>query len=106
MVVGDTDLADMTPDRWTSLPVCRSRCLVFRLRVATRRIGYVNAILESYEWIARIQTEDRGSGILRIDVPEDWEEVFRMAADDLSKRTGLEMLSDPRNAERAEKEEA
>ena len=84
-------------NRWAGLPVCTARCRVYRIGVAIERIGLLNAILEGYEWIARIQTEDKGRGLLRIDVPEDWVELFEGVMASIADRVQLRHLNDGEN---------
>jgi len=72
--------------RWEFLPRYEGRCNRYLVQVPTERIGYVNAVLESYEWIARIQTADAGQGILEIHVPEAWDDVFQSACEQLAGR--------------------
>jgi len=74
--------------RWEFHPRYEGRSNRYLVQVPTDRIGYVNAVLESYEWIARIQTADAGQGILEIHVPEAWDDVFQSACEQLA-REGL-----------------
>jgi len=83
--------------RWPNLPVCQTRCRAYRVQMPVQRIGYVNAILEAYEWIARIQTEDTVRGVLRIDVPSDWDVLFRGVMRGLAGRVPLVFLDEDMN---------
>lgn len=68
------------PSRWDSLPSHASRCHRYLVRVPNSRIGVVNAILESYEHVARVATADIRLGVLEITVPAEWDEEFQQAA--------------------------
>lgn len=78
--------------RWQSLPEWKGRCNTYRIQVATRRIGYVNAILESYDGLARIQTENVRRGIMLIIVPEEWDHVFKSVVDRLTSQVEVRFI--------------
>lgn len=80
--------------RWDKLPPCTTRCKTYLIQVKTEQIGYVNAILESYDYVARIKTNDIKRGVLEIQVPEDSEDVFLGAAHQLARELDLKFLSD------------
>jgi hypothetical protein len=67
---------EQAPSRWDHLPRWEGKCRTYGVKVQRERIGYVNAILESYEWIARLRTEDVARGVLEICVPEEWDELY------------------------------
>ncbi|MBN1867957.1 DUF4911 domain-containing protein [Candidatus Sumerlaeota bacterium] len=80
--------------RWDRLPACERRCRTYRAQVRTDRIGYVNAVLESYDVLARIQTEEIRRGLLAITVPEDWDSLFRSVMRALGDETGVRLLDE------------
>jgi len=82
-------------DRWSNLPRREGFCISYRVRVATRKIGFVNAILESYGDIARVQTEDISRGVLELLVPEEWDAVFLQAMHDMARKMDMEFLPLP-----------
>jgi hypothetical protein len=82
-------------DRWSNLPRREGFCISYRVRVATRKIGFVNAILESYGDIARVQTEDISRGVLALLVPEEWDAVFLKAMHDMARKVDMEFLPLP-----------
>jgi uncharacterized protein DUF4911 len=81
--------------RWSNLPRRESYCVTYRVRVATRKIGFVNAILESYGDIARVQTENIGAGVLSMVVPEEWDAVFLQVMRSMGRRIEIEFLPLP-----------
>lgn len=69
--------ADATPSRWDRLPRWHGRCLTYRFAARREGIGVVNAIVEGYDDVARVRTEDPRAGVLLILVPEDSDADFR-----------------------------
>lgn len=86
------------PSRWDNLPPWRGECRTYRAQVDTREIGYVNAILESYDNVARVQTEDVQRGILSIQVLEEWDDTFQTVMAALAKERNLKMLQEPQES--------
>ena len=84
--------ADAPGGRWDDLPRWRGQCRTYRIQVDTREIGFVNAVLESYDDIARIQTEDTGRGIVSILVPAEWDDTFRSVMASLAERRNVRFL--------------
>ena len=80
--------------RWSFLPEYRGMCRTYRLRVRREKIGYVNAIFESYGHMARVQTEDIERGVLACLVPEDSDALFRKVAEELRNAVDLKWLPD------------
>jgi len=88
-----------TPDggvaqRWEKLPRFRGRCNRYLIRIDTRQIGYVNAILESFDDVARVRTRDNERGILEIVVPSDWDGVFHLAVEQLAGKLDLQLSTE------------
>ena len=90
----DNDRADghVPPGRWDHLPACRSRCRRYRLSVRPDRIGFVHAVVEGYDGVARVRTEDSRTGAVEVLVVDDWDSVVRRVLEDLVPRTGLRVL--------------
>jgi len=78
--------------QWTRLPQWEGQCRKYRLQVPRGRIGYINAILEGYDGIARVETEKKQEGILALIVPPEWDEVFRAVVDTLREKVELRFL--------------
>ena len=78
--------------RWDSLPRWRGKCNTYRIQVSTREIGLVNAIVESYGDVARIQTEDIRRGIVSVVVPEEWDDVYQKILESLSRQVRIKQL--------------
>ena len=91
--VNSSHLAHEESSRWDHLPKCDRRCRTYRAQVQTERIGYINAVLESYDVLARIQTEDIGRGILILTVPDDWDALFLSLMVALETETGIKLLA-------------
>lgn len=80
--------------RWAALPSSPCGCRTHRVQVRTEQIGCVNAILEGYDWLARVRTEDEGTGVLLITVPEDWEGDFQSVMAHLAAAMPVKMLDE------------
>jgi hypothetical protein len=81
-----------TEGKWSRLPQYTGRCNVYWIKVPSRRIGFVNGILEAYEWIARIRTMDVGRGILEIVVPSEWDDWFQDATARMAESTLIQFI--------------
>lgn len=79
----------MAATRFSNLPSYQGACYRYAVRVEPARIGYVNAVLESYEWLARIQTLDIQKGVLEILVAGDWDGAFQEACAELARNNLL-----------------
>ena len=75
---------DCAPSRWDRLPRWHGRCRSYRYAARREGIGLVNAIIEGYDDLARVRTEDPHAGILSILVPEDSDADFRAIVGALS----------------------
>ena len=84
--------ADTPGSRWDNLPRWREQCRTYRIQVNTREIGFVNAVLESYDDIARVQTEDTGRGIVSVLVPVEWDDTFRLIVASLARKRDVRFL--------------
>ncbi len=94
MVNETSTLTPVPGDRFANLPVADLTCRVYRVRVLDRsRIGYVNATIEGYDWVARVYTVEQRSGILQMVVPTAWNEVFQTLIRELAKEEPMEFLS-------------
>ena len=78
--------------RWDRLPAYDGLCHKYWMQVDTCKIGVINAILESYGPLTLLRTRDIKKGILEIVVPQDWEDVFLQACEQLKKTLNLTML--------------
>lgn len=86
-------ILDSSPSRWDKLPHYEGHCTTYLVEVERGRIGYVNAILESIDDLARVQTKETGTGILEIVVPQDYDDVFHSAMRQLAKTVPLRFLN-------------
>ena len=86
--------SDSFPSRWDKLPRYEGHCTAYLVEVERGRIGFVNAILESIDDLARVQTKENGTGILEIVVPGDYDEVFHSAMRQLSNRVPMRFLNE------------
>ncbi len=86
-------MASLSGGERFTLPPCTRKARVVRLQVPTHKIGYVNAIVESHEEIGRVQTEDVGSGTLRVTVVEDWHDEFQRVVAQMQTQIDLRILS-------------
>ena len=84
---------EQASSRWDRLPPWEGKCRTYRLKTQRERIGYVNAVFESYEWIARLRSEDVQCGVLAIVVPEEWDETFQAVVRALASEVEMEFLS-------------
>ncbi|MCX8037748.1 MAG: DUF4911 domain-containing protein [Candidatus Sumerlaeia bacterium] len=64
-------------------------------RVAPDEIGYLGAIVESYEGIGIMRTRDPQFGIVEFWIIPEFREVFCALLDDLRKETEIEILDIP-----------
>ena len=87
------DCIDSLPSRWDKLPRYEGECVTYLVEVERGRIGVVNAILESIDDLARVQTKEMGTGILEIVVPGDYDEVFHSAMGQLAKQVPMRFLN-------------
>jgi len=78
--------------RWSDLPRYEGRCCQYLVQVPSHRIGYVNAILESYEVVAKVQTDDTPAGILRMIVQAEWDGLFQDIMGRLAKEMAVSFL--------------
>ncbi|MFP4380999.1 MAG: DUF4911 domain-containing protein [Candidatus Sumerlaeia bacterium] len=87
--------------RWSQLPRCHSRCNRYIVRVQPEKIGFINAVFEGYDWIARIRTESTHEGIMEISVPAEWDDVFQGACSRLSQQTPMHFMRWERHSVKA-----
>jgi len=80
--------------RWDQLPPYSGHCKEYLLRTPKKRIGYVNAILESFGHLARARTRDNARGILDVIVPAEWDDVFRAAVAELAGHVDVQLLGE------------
>ncbi len=64
-------------------------------RVPPDEIGYLGAIVESYEGIGIMRTRDPQFGIVEFWIIPEFRDVFRTLLDDLKKETEIEVLDIP-----------
>lgn len=65
--------------RWDHLPTYQGTCRHYFLRVPREKIGYANAILESFGHLARVFTKEGERGILQVTAPEELDPIVRAA---------------------------
>lgn len=65
--------------RWDDLPIYQGTCRHYLLCVPREKIGYANAILESFGHLARVFTKEGEHGILQVTTTEEWDPIVRAA---------------------------
>ena len=65
---------------------------VLRARVRPREIGYITALVDSYEIMGAVRTLDRAEGLIEVWVVRDFIELAREAFAYLEKELGLVVL--------------
>jgi hypothetical protein len=87
----------MSPDeivsRWDRFPSNPSDFKTFRIKVKKSEIGYFNAILEGYDHVLRVRTENIQTGILCIVVASYFEEAYQGLIVSLQQKHEVEFLS-------------
>jgi len=66
----------------------------FRIKVPRRHIGYVNAIVEGYDNLARVQTEHVQRGVMLLETPRSSVDVLQCVLKDISRKVDLQYLKE------------
>ena len=68
-MVNGTDLEKVTADRTEN----KKQCSLLRLRISPERIHFLKFILEGYDGLALLSTENSGQGLVEIRYPPEIE---------------------------------
>jgi hypothetical protein len=64
--------------------------ITYRGRIDSTHIGYLNSIIESYEWIAVVRTLDPAAGIIELWLPAEFEILVLELIQALATEIGLQ----------------
>lgn len=96
-MLSSADNSSTSPDgirsRWDRFSSNPTGFTVFRIKVKKSEIGYFNAILEAYDHVLRVRTENIQTGILVISVASHFEESYHKLMMSLQKEHEVEFLS-------------
>jgi hypothetical protein len=93
-VPGETPSGGPGRERFANLPAYRGSSKTYLMHIRKEKIGYVNAILESFDDLARIRTKDNVQGVLEIVVPSDWDAIFHGAVQQLAREMDLRLTTE------------
>ncbi len=68
------------------------------LRLRRKDIAYFKFILETYEGMAVVRTEDPSEAVVELMVAPGWEKDVRQVLDGLGKEVPMEFLSNPKES--------
>ncbi len=80
--------------RWTLADSVDLDTVRFRISVARHHIGFVNAIVEGYDNLARVQTEHVEQGVMLLQVPRSCMDVLERVLQDIGRKVELKYLEE------------